>query len=103
MFTVSFYSYKGGVGRTVSLLNTAWYLAEKGRKILLWDLDLEAPGLQDAYLFNEKQNNKNIWTTPRLKGGFEDIVKIFVKEARGMILETILFFNTSLNMVFAIT
>ena len=80
MFTVSFYSYKGGVGRTVSLLNTAWYLAEKGRKILLWDLDLEAPGLQDAYLFNEKQNNKNIWTTPRLKGGFEDIVKIFVKE-----------------------
>ena len=45
---VTFYSYKGGTGRTMSLVNLAWLLADKlpfGEKILLVDWDLEAPGL----------------------------------------------------------
>lgn len=48
MFVVSFYSYKGGVGRSVALMNTAQQLASSGRKVLLLDLDLEAPGLHSA-------------------------------------------------------
>ncbi len=45
METVAFYSYKGGVGRTLLLANTARFLALSGRKVVALDLDLEAPGL----------------------------------------------------------
>ncbi|MCP4118448.1 MAG: NACHT domain-containing protein [Desulfobacteraceae bacterium] len=41
----TFYSYKGGVGRTMLLANTGALLAGMGRKVLLWDLDVEAPGM----------------------------------------------------------
>ncbi|NNB46323.1 KGGVGR-motif variant AAA ATPase [Pseudomonas chlororaphis] len=46
---VTFYSYKGGVGRTMSLANTAFLAAANGVKVLVMDWDLEAPGL--AYYF----------------------------------------------------
>src|SRR6186713_1343282 len=54
---ISFYSYKGGVGRTQLCANTAAYLYfKKDKRILLWDWDFEAPGLH--YFFNLK--NKDI-------------------------------------------
>lgn len=40
----TFYSYKGGVGRTLALLNVGALLAANGRKVVAVDLDLEAPG-----------------------------------------------------------
>jgi len=45
---VTFYSYKGGVGRTVALANIGVLLARRGKRVLLVDCDLEAPGL-DRY------------------------------------------------------
>lgn len=42
---VTFYSYKGGTGRTMALANTAWILAAAGKRVLTVDWDLEAPGL----------------------------------------------------------
>src|SRR3954468_12693743 len=42
---VTFYSYKGGVGRTFALANTAAVLARWGYRILCVDWDLDAPGL----------------------------------------------------------
>lgn len=42
---VTFYSYKGGSGRSMALANVAWALASNGRKVLAVDWDLEAPGL----------------------------------------------------------
>lgn len=42
---VTFYSFKGGLGRTTSLVMSALQLARKGRTIVLVDFDLEAPGL----------------------------------------------------------
>jgi MinD-like ATPase involved in chromosome partitioning or flagellar assembly len=42
---VTFYSYKGGTGRTMALANTAWILAAGGKRVLTVDWDLEAPGL----------------------------------------------------------
>ncbi|MGW0820155.1 FxSxx-COOH system tetratricopeptide repeat protein [Streptomyces sp. NPDC002845] len=42
---ITFYSYKGGTGRTMALANTAWILAANGKRVLTVDWDLEAPGL----------------------------------------------------------
>lgn len=43
---VTFYSYKGGVGRTLALANIGVLLAKHGKRVLLMDWDLEAPGLE---------------------------------------------------------
>lgn len=42
---LTFYSYKGGTGRTMALANVAWILASRGKRVLAIDWDLEAPGL----------------------------------------------------------
>ncbi|WP_406155716.1 FxSxx-COOH system tetratricopeptide repeat protein [Streptomyces sp. NBC_00882] len=42
---VTFYSHKGGVGRTMALANVAWLLADAGHRVLIVDWDLESPGL----------------------------------------------------------
>jgi cellulose biosynthesis protein BcsQ len=42
---ITFYSYKGGTGRSMALANVAWVLASTGRRVLAVDWDLEAPGL----------------------------------------------------------
>ncbi|MCK5796858.1 MAG: hypothetical protein KAI47_06740 [Deltaproteobacteria bacterium] len=44
-YIFTFYSYKGGVGRSMALLNTAYALAGRGRHVLVIDFDLEAPGI----------------------------------------------------------
>lgn len=41
----AFYSFKGGVGRSMAVLNLAYALVAKGRNVLVLDMDLEAPGL----------------------------------------------------------
>ena len=45
MYMTTFYSFKGGVGRTMALVNTAVTLALRGRRVLVVDFDVEAPGL----------------------------------------------------------
>ncbi|MCP4702013.1 MAG: tetratricopeptide repeat protein [Gammaproteobacteria bacterium] len=45
MRIAAFYSFKGGVGRTTALLNVAYCLAQRGRKVVVADWDLHAPGL----------------------------------------------------------
>lgn len=45
MRTITFYSYKGGVGRTLAVANVARYLARFGQRVVALDFDLEAPGL----------------------------------------------------------
>jgi MinD-like ATPase involved in chromosome partitioning or flagellar assembly len=42
---ITFYSYKGGTGRTMAMANVGWILASNGYDVLLIDWDLEAPGL----------------------------------------------------------
>ncbi len=46
---ISFYSYKGGVGRTIALIETAYNLAKAGKRVLLMDLDIEAPSLHNIF------------------------------------------------------
>ena len=45
MYVTTFYSFKGGVGRSMALANAAVELAKRGRRVLVVDFDLEAPGL----------------------------------------------------------
>jgi MinD-like ATPase involved in chromosome partitioning or flagellar assembly len=46
---VTFYSYKGGVGRSSTLANVAVLLARWGYRVLTIDWDLEAPGLHHYF------------------------------------------------------
>jgi len=49
---VTFYSFKGGVGRTMALVNSAYILAQRGWRVLAVDLDLEAPGM--SHFFSDR-------------------------------------------------
>lgn len=42
---VTFYSYKGGLGRTTTLILTALQIVRQGKKVIVIDFDLEAPGI----------------------------------------------------------
>ncbi|MXS82930.1 SUMF1/EgtB/PvdO family nonheme iron enzyme [Nitrosomonas oligotropha] len=46
---VTFYSYKGGVGRSFALANVAVILAQWGARVLVVDWDIEAPGLNHYF------------------------------------------------------
>lgn len=50
---VTFYSFKGGMGRTTALAAVALCLCAKGKNVLMVDTDVEAPGL--ASLFQNKE------------------------------------------------
>ena len=45
MRTLTFYSYKGGVGRTLASANFAVYAARRGIRTAIVDFDLDAPGV----------------------------------------------------------
>ena len=46
---ITFFSFKGGVGRTTALVATALTLARNGHRVAIVDLDLEAPGLSSIF------------------------------------------------------
>src|ERR1035438_4209500 len=45
----TFYSYKGGVGRSMALANVAECFYLQGLRVLMIDWDLEAPGLESFF------------------------------------------------------
>lgn len=51
---ITFYSFKGGVGRTMALANVAFLAAMNNKRVLVMDWDLEAPGLH--YYFRGMQD-----------------------------------------------
>ena len=56
---ITFYSWKGGTGRTMSMANVGCALARMGKRVLLVDFDLEAPGL-DKYFQNDEAKSFGI-------------------------------------------
>jgi cellulose biosynthesis protein BcsQ len=46
---VAFYSFKGGVGRSTSAALVALTLAREGKRVVILDLDLEAPGIEGSF------------------------------------------------------
>ncbi len=66
MKTAAFYSYKGGVGRSLFVANLSLFLARfAAKKVLTVDLDLEAPGLHYKY----KETGVEV---PRIEAGLVD-------------------------------
>jgi cellulose biosynthesis protein BcsQ len=53
----TFYSFKGGVGRSMSLANISYSLSKLGYDVLLIDFDLEAPGLEMFFKGFLNENN----------------------------------------------
>jgi len=47
---ITFFGIKGGVGRSTVISIWAWWLAKQGKKILIFDLDLESPGVSSTLL-----------------------------------------------------
>lgn len=73
-YFITFYSFKGGVGRTLALANVATLLAKDRRepcRVLVWDFDLAAPGLEQVF--------KCKWREPRR--GFVDYVHHYLLNA----------------------
>lgn len=66
---ITFYSYKGGVGRTMALANVAVLLAKWNYKVLVVDWDIEAPGLE--YYFKEYVKLSDVYK----KKGVIDLLK----------------------------
>lgn len=69
---ITFYSYKGGVGRSMILANIAWILASNGKRVLVIDWDLEAPGIHRY--FHPFLLDKNLTSTEGLIDFFRDFV-----------------------------
>lgn len=66
---VTFYSYKGGVGRSMAMANIGARLSKQGRRILLVDWDLEAPGIESFFY-----DNQNKLQEIRSKPGLVDLI-----------------------------
>jgi MinD-like ATPase involved in chromosome partitioning or flagellar assembly len=60
MFVTTFYSFRGGVGRTMALVNIGTWLARHGRRVLLVDFDLESPGISHYALPNSQPERKGV-------------------------------------------
>jgi MinD-like ATPase involved in chromosome partitioning or flagellar assembly len=74
----TFYSFKGGVGRTMALANVAALLAKWGYSVLAVDWDLEAPGLEQFFT----KLNRDIHKLRKEKPGIVDLMHAGTNGAR---------------------
>ncbi|SDI28219.1 KGGVGR-motif variant AAA ATPase [Mucilaginibacter sp. P25] len=72
MKTITFYSYKGGVGRSLALTNIAVRLSEIGQRVCIVDFDLDAPGLHFKF--------KNYELANPINRGIVDYIHLFSSE-----------------------
>ena len=73
----TFYSYKGGVGRSMAMANVAVLLAKWGKRVLVVDWDLEAPGIERYFKAdgnNDIRSSIRLSNTPKEKYGIVDLV-----------------------------
>ena len=79
---VSMFSYKGGVGRTYLTAQLARILAALGKKVVIFDWDMDAPSIPGV--FDEKNAG---YDNPdsnygKIKGGFYNLVSNYAKRSR---------------------
>src|SRR5919112_5521080 len=70
-YSIAFHSYKGGTGKTTIASNLSAFLAKKGYKVCLLDLDIYAPSLQTYFEITPKK-----WINDYLYGDakFDDVI-----------------------------
>lgn len=56
---ITFYSHKGGVGRTTAMASYALHLAKEGKTVAIIDCDLEAPGYLNFFDFSNHEELLN--------------------------------------------
>jgi MinD-like ATPase involved in chromosome partitioning or flagellar assembly len=78
---INFYSFKGGVGRSLSLVNVAYQLSKKGQKVGLIDLDIEAGGLNQI-LDVEASSNEDLLALLAPENRDVSNLESYVKEVR---------------------
>jgi len=74
--TIVFHSYKGGVGRTSALMNTALGLLKLGKSVGIVDMDFDAPGVALKVGYEKK-----------VEGGYVDYLLQFSASERSRHLE----------------
>ena len=74
----TFYSYKGGVGRSMALANVGEYLYSRGARVVLVDWDLEAPGLE-TFFFDDPKRLADVRSQLGLIDLLEDYKRRFLK------------------------
>lgn len=84
MYTNTFYSFKGGVGRTLALVNAAIELVNRGKRVLIVDFDLEAPGLGSFSLLQPPKATFGIvdYVTEFLHSGKSPNIHDYVYESK---------------------
>jgi MinD-like ATPase involved in chromosome partitioning or flagellar assembly len=69
---VTFYSYKGGVGRSMALANVAAWFRLQGLNVVMIDWDLEAPGLESFFATDSAERD-----LLRAKVGLVDLIGMY--------------------------
>ena len=78
---VTFYSYKGGVGRSMALANVAQWLYLQGARVVMIDWDLEAPGLE-AYFYEQRDELERVRSEPGLVDLVQRYRRAFLRHGR---------------------
>jgi len=83
MYVTTFYSFKGGVGRTMALVNVAVALANRGHRVLAVDFDLDAPALDTFDVMRPREQVPGIidFVNEYLGSGQAPDVQRFIGEA----------------------
>src|SRR5947209_8513582 len=79
---ITFYSYKGGTGRSMALANVACLLAQqehKGKGVLMIDWDLEAPGLHHFFRSRFTKRFPNTSTTESILDKQLGLIDLFIE------------------------
>lgn len=95
----TFYSYKGGVGRSMALANVGVLMAMEGQRVLLVDWDLEAPGLEVFF-----RNAARLTPDAAIRPGIVDLLESQARRERLPWRDCLLqaeFFGCSLDIITA--
>jgi tetratricopeptide (TPR) repeat protein len=80
---LAFYSYKGGVGRTLSMVNVArWLVNRYDKRVVVMDFDLEAPGLDHFPAFNPVASKTQSDKLKKERKGFVEYLQDYVKDKK---------------------
>jgi cellulose biosynthesis protein BcsQ len=75
MKTIVFHSYKGGVGRSLALTNLAFALSKLKKKVVVLDLDVDAPGLGSK--LRVPAGSRETGEREMIDGGYVDYLAYF--------------------------